>query len=327
MGDDDGRAPVLPRYRDLPPGQTGAGSGWGLFGPDDQLGLINLQTPERVARAMTVARTGRMFALSAPLDEFDPPFFGHRRGPRHTVIRRSSQSMDDVLDSFFPQGSSQWDGLGHVGVADGVFYGGATAGEVIAGTRNSIDGWAARGIAGRGIVLDVSGAPALAAAGGAVPLAEKSPITVADLERAREQAGLRFEPGDILLLHTGFVDWYQTLAPAQREQLVAGGFRNAGLEQSAEMAEYLWDLHISALAADNVAVEAWPPDRSAAGRPFGFLHQVLIGEFGMALGELWALGGLARDCAADGVYECAVVSAPLRRPAGIGSPANAVAIK
>jgi kynurenine formamidase len=321
----------LPSYRQLPTGLTGAGTAWDLFGPDDGLGLVALQTPQRVARALSLARTGQVFSLSAPVDLFDPPFFGHRRGPRHTVIRRSTQSMDDVLDSFFPQGSSQWDGLGHVGVAEDVYYGGATAAEVIAGTRNSIDGWAARGIVGRGILLDVSDAPGLAPAlsreGGSAPLAEKTPITVADLERARERTGLRFETGDILLLHTGFVDWYQTLTPGQREDLVAGGFRNAGLEQGAEMAEYLWDLHISALAADNVAVEAWPPDRSAAGRPYGFLHQVLIGEFGMALGELWDLGDLARSCAADGVYECAVVSAPLRSPGGIGSPANALALK
>jgi hypothetical protein len=33
------------------------------------------------------------------------------------------------------------------------------------------------------------------------------------------------------------------------------------------------------------------------------------------------------DCAADGVYEMFLVSAPLNAPGGIGSPANAVAIK
>jgi hypothetical protein len=47
----------------------------------------------------------------------------------------------------------------------------------------------------------------------------------------------------------------------------------------------------------------------------------------MALGELWWLSDLAGDCAADGVYEMFLVSAPLNAPGGIGSPANAVAIK
>ena len=36
---------------------------------------------------------------------------------------------------------------------------------------------------------------------------------------------------------------------------------------------------------------------------------------------------LASDCAADGIYEMFLVSAPLNAPGGIGSPANAVAIK
>lgn len=54
---------------------------------------------------------------------------------------------------------------------------------------------------------------------------------------------------------------------------------------------------------------------------------MLIGQFGMALGELWWLADLAADCAADGIYEMLCVSAPLNAPGGIGSPANAVAIK
>jgi hypothetical protein len=47
----------------------------------------------------------------------------------------------------------------------------------------------------------------------------------------------------------------------------------------------------------------------------------------MALGELWWLADLAADCAADGIYEMFLVSAPMNAPGGIGSPANAVAIK
>jgi hypothetical protein len=48
---------------------------------------------------------------------------------------------------------------------------------------------------------------------------------------------------------------------------------------------------------------------------------------GLALGEMWWLSDLASDCAADGIYEMFLVSAPLNAPGGIGSPANAVAIK
>jgi hypothetical protein len=48
---------------------------------------------------------------------------------------------------------------------------------------------------------------------------------------------------------------------------------------------------------------------------------------GLPLGELWDLEALAADCAADGRYECFFTSAPLRLPAGVASPPNAVAVK
>ncbi|MDO8213171.1 cyclase family protein [Conexibacter sp. CPCC 206217] len=315
----------LPAYRDLPRGVSGAGSGWGLFGDGDDLGLMNLQTPQRIVEALRLARRGEVFSLSAPLDLFDPPFFGQRTPPRHTILPGSARAFDDVLDNFYPQASSQIDSLGHIGAADGVFYGGATAAEIRSGRRNSIDAWATKGIVGRGIVLDMAQQLGMGP-GGEPRVGTRVPITVADLESARARTGLTFQPGDVMLLHTGFVDWWSALGRDDRRAYVAD-VRNAGLEQSEEMAEYLWDLHISMVVVDNIAIEAWPPDQSEAAYPFGFLHTVLIGELGLALGELWNLGPLAADCRADGVHECAVISAPIRTRAGVGSPANALAIK
>ena len=69
------------------------------------------------------------------------------------------------------------------------------------------------------------------------------------------------------------------------------------------------------------------PTPAPQAHPFGFLHNMLIGQLGMALGELWWLSDLAGDCAADGVCEMFLVSTPMNAPGGIGSPANAVAIK
>jgi hypothetical protein len=47
----------------------------------------------------------------------------------------------------------------------------------------------------------------------------------------------------------------------------------------------------------------------------------------MPLGELWDLDELASECASDGVYEFMLVSVPLYIPGGVGSPANAYAIR
>jgi hypothetical protein len=59
----------------------------------------------------------------------------------------------------------------------------------------------------------------------------------------------------------------------------------------------------------------------------GFLHYRLIPLLGIAIGEMFALDALGADCKADGRYEGLFVSAPLNKPGGIGSTANALALK
>ena len=146
------------------------------------------------------------------------------------------------------------------------------------------------------------------------------------LELARRQAGVEFAPGDIILLHTGFAAWYVE-QPSPVKFRLHGNPATPGVEHSEAVCEYLWNSHAAAIASDTYGVEVFPADMSAEARPFGFLHNMLIGQFGMALGELWWLSDLARSSAADGIYEMFLVSAPLNAPGGIGSPANAVAIK
>jgi hypothetical protein len=54
---------------------------------------------------------------------------------------------------------------------------------------------------------------------------------------------------------------------------------------------------------------------------------MLIGQFGLAIGEFWWLDDLARSCRLDGRYEMFLTAAPLNVPGGVGSPANALAVK
>ena len=55
--------PELPSYDELPPAEFGGRSGWWVFGPHDQLGTINLLTPDRAAAAAALVRSGRSFRL------------------------------------------------------------------------------------------------------------------------------------------------------------------------------------------------------------------------------------------------------------------------
>jgi kynurenine formamidase len=315
----------LPSYADLSPAPLGGRSGWGLFGEGDNLGLVNLMTPERIAAAARLIRRGQVFCLDLPLGSISPALAGNRGVPRHQVLHQpGSLGFDDVYDNFYPQASSQWDSLAHVGYAPDQMYNGATEQEVLAGTRNTVDHWARHGMAGRAVLLDTE--RARREAGRPYDPGEPVALDVGDLELARRQAGVEFAPGDIILLHTGFAGWYLK-QPRQVKDRLHGNVVAPGVAHTEAVCEYLWNSHAAAIACDTFGVEVFPADRSPQAHPFGFLHTILIGQFGMALGELWWLGDLAADCAADGVYEMFAVSAPLNAPGGIGSPANAVAIK
>src|SRR5438132_1140853 len=137
----------LPSYADLPvkPGAP-AGSAWGLFGDDDQLGCLNLLTPERVIAAARLVRKGAVFPLNLSIDRPDPPLFG--RGAARVEFVTGEVHRDDYLDNFWPQASSQWDSLRHILHPRDGFYNGVTAAEVTpGGGKLGIENVARRGIA------------------------------------------------------------------------------------------------------------------------------------------------------------------------------------
>ena len=122
---------ALPRYQDLPAAPRGGRSAWGQFGPGDNLGLVNLMTQERVAAAASLVRKGRVFPLDLPVGSVAPALARLRGVPRHAVLHQpGTVNFDDVYDNFYPQASSQWDSLGHIGYAPDEFYNGATEAEV-----------------------------------------------------------------------------------------------------------------------------------------------------------------------------------------------------
>ena len=61
--------------------------------------------------------------------------------------------VEDYLDGFYLQGSSQWDALRHVRHPDHGYYNGFSEEDCAANL--GIDKVAARGIAGRGVLLDI----------------------------------------------------------------------------------------------------------------------------------------------------------------------------
>jgi kynurenine formamidase len=312
----------LPIKPDYPPH-----SAWGVFGDDDQIGTLNLLTPERVAAAARLVQEGQVFALNWELELPDPPLF-NRAALQHTIIRRRHNVFDDVYDNFNTQSSSQWDGLRHNGHRQYGFYNGVTEEQIIGegGGRNGIEQWARRGIAGRGILIDF---PRFAAAHGiAFTLGARYGISAEQLQAAADWHGLSFQTGDILLLRTGWIEWYSSLNEEQRIQVAQpGGLQAGGLEQSEESLRFLWDRHFAAIVSDNPSFEAYPAAASEEGQPRETMHGTIIGLWGMAIGEMFQLDALAAACAADRRYEFFFTSAPLNKLGGVASPPNALAIR
>jgi kynurenine formamidase len=313
----------LPTYAELVEREDGTprGASWGVFGKDDQLGTINFLTPERVAAAAKLVRKGSVFPLNLPLHLPDPPLFS--RGMYRQTIRRFEGGLghDDHLDNFYLQASSQWDSLAHVGHPKHGLYNGVTAEQVTGkeGSRNGVDAWAQRGIAGRAALLDV--ARYLASRGQPIDAITSRAITTAELDATAAAQRVAIEPGDVLLVRTGWEEMYLAADQSARDS-IAADLHAPGIEGSIDMAAWLWDHRIAAVASDCPALEPWPWDPAV-----GVLHVRALCFLGMPFGELWHLDGLAADCASDGVYDSFFTSAPLNLRGGIGSPPNAMAIK
>lgn len=328
----------MPSYRELlardgvPPG-----SSWGLWGPDDELGTLNLLDDAKTAAAARLVRRGEVFALTLPMHQPEEPL-AWRGKPVHQILRVGHHAndnqpggtddtsgafidRDDVLDRLWLQGGSQWDGLAHVrhpqygnynGVADSDIHEGP-------GARLGIDKWARRAIVGRGVLLDV--AAFFGSQGRDYDPTDEVRITVDDLRATAEWQRVDLAPGDILLLHTGWLKELLAASPQQRQAMMDfTGQRSPGLEPSEAMVEFLWDCHPAAIAADNAALEVMYP-----GCDF-WLHQRLLPLHGTPIGEYFALSELAAGCHRQQRYDFFFVSVPFNLRGGIGSPPQAVAI-
>lgn len=316
---------TVPEYDDLPVSPYGGRHAWNVPGVAER-GTVAFISPEITIRATRSVRTGEVISLNAALDVIDPPLFGRQSLQHRVDVKREDLVLDDRVDALYPQVSSQWDALNHIGAFPGVFFGGVSLQEQQERRLNGIDVWARTGIVGRGVLLDV--ASILRERLEDYCPGESVPVTIADLEQAIDQQGISLEFGDILVLNMGYLSWYRGLEHSARAALseAGGEVRAAGLEHSEEVARFLWNAGIAAIAADSLGVEMWPPDRSPATRPFGFLHSSLIGHLGMAIGELWELSTLVQRCTSQGRWDFLLCSAPLNLAGGVGSPANAVAI-
>jgi hypothetical protein len=239
-------AATYPAYDQLPLiDKIGARHAWGVFGPDDELGRLNLLTPQVVKDASAGVRRGEVFNLCLPLDLPDPPWGGERRPYQHFVFPLNRNSQDDYLDSFYPQRSTQWDGFRHIRAREFGFWGGVVEGADQDGDRLGIQRWAEHGIVGRGVLADVQ--HYLASKGRHLAPETGTAITVEDLELTLTAEKVRLKPGDVLLVRTGYIEAYLAGSPEDRVRY-SRGREFPGLHAGEEMARYLWDSGVAAVS-------------------------------------------------------------------------------
>lgn len=306
---------------------------WGRWGPDDRLGTVNFIDEAKRRQAAGLVRRGVSLSLSQSFDT-DGPQKGWRRrtNPVHTMTDTGTDAAagkqgfphgfggaDDVV-AMPLQCSTQWDGLGHI-FDRGLAWNGRPAQDVVTSEGDLVTGieHLAAPVVSRGVLLDVG-----RAVDGSGELPDGFAIGEDHLEATIAAQGptAAVGRGDVVLVRTGQLTRARRgIAEGRGWGDYAGG-PAPGL--SFWTAGWLYRSEIAAVATDTWGFEVRPNEFDNAFQP---LHQIVIPNMGLLIGEMWDLDGLAADCAADGVYEFLLIAAPLKITGAVGSPLNPVAVK
>lgn len=325
------------------------GSNWGDFGEDDQLGSLNLIGPAQRLSAAVQVKAGLAFCLSLPLDcPGGSVLAPHRKPPvLHSIERKGKRyfnygfrnesagfrdlGCDDAV-TLSTQYSTQWDGFAHIGFefdadGDGIpescYYNGYRAHTDILppevrGERMAmplgIDAFAHTPIQGRGVMVDLERHFGRG----------RRSIGWAELKHVLERDAIDVDTGDILCLHTGFADELLKMngkPDAERVHSICAVLDG----NDVQLLDWISKSGLSAIAADNYAVEGIADPADPHATKLVPLHHHCLFKRGIPLGELWQLSPLARWLREAGRHHFFLSAPPLRLPGAIGSPVTPVA--
>ncbi len=290
-------------------------SNWGRWGTDDERGALNYLTPDRVAAAARLVRSGETTTLSLPLNTkpaIDNPVPADHRMTMLDDVDIGSGTLrfakDYIGADYHNDGHTHIDALCHVAF-DGSLYNGKPSGSITreGATVDTID-VVKDGIVGRGVLLDV---PRLRG----VPWLEPGEhIFRADLEEAERAQGVTAAAGDILLVRSGHSRRLAELGPWDTPNA------KAGLHPTA--VTFLADRHISVLGSDGNSDTA-PSTTEGIDFP---IHALTLNAMGVHLLDYLQFEDLATACERERRWEFLFVGTPLRVVDGTGSPLNPIAV-
>ena len=290
-----------------PPDNQRCPSKWGA---GDERGSGNHMKPESVLRATRLIKTGQVIDLAHVLTP-SGPFFGTRRFDVHikrTFMNQVSNrrgSNEETVISEIGQVGTQLDGFAHQSI-EYSHYNCFKTDEI--STRG---GFTKLGIEKvgtlitRGVLIDV------AALKGVETLPDNYEITPQDLQQALQRQNVQLQPGDAVLINTGWHKlWNKDNA---RYVKTCPGIGVAAAEWLAKQDPML-------VGADNWPVEVAPNPDPQISLP---VHQILLVVNGIHL-----LENLKTDeLAAQRAYEFAFVMQPLKAQGLSGSTVAPVAIR
>lgn len=279
------------------------------WGAADVRGAANLQNAQQVLKAAGLIRSGEVIELGRTLSS-DMPFFGTRKFEIHmkrtgpSLGANQRRSNEEVIFTELGQVGTQFDMFPHQTIAD-MTYNCVKIDDIA--TRGGLTKMGVDGIGTlftRGILIDV------AALKGVDMLQAGYEITPDDLQAALKRQNLSIQPGDAVLIHSGFGKLW--------------GVDNAKYNGStpgigAPAAEWLAKQDVMLMGADTFGVEVTPNPDKAISLP---VHQIALVINGIFLLENVKLDELA----AKKIHEFAFAVQPLKIKGGTGSTVAPVAI-
>jgi kynurenine formamidase len=280
------------------------------WGAGDQRGAGNHMKPETVLRAARLIKTGEVFELGRVLAEGMPLPAGRRfeiltKRTRNDPGTNRRGSNEELVVAEIGQVGTQFDTFSHQMIGSSM-YNCFTLEQTASRTGfNKLGVEQVGALVTRGVLLDI-------AALKSVPvLSETYEITPQDLQQALAAQKLTLQPGDAVLIHTGWGAHWGT--DAARYQRSSPGLGTAAAEWLAKQDPML-------VGADNAAIEISPnPDKQLAGP----VHQIFLVVNGIHLLENLRLDELA----ARRAHEFALIVEPLKIQGGTGSTVAPIAIR
>ncbi|QWF20742.1 cyclase family protein [Nocardioides sp. LMS-CY] len=291
------------------------------FGADDEIGMLNLLSPEAARRAVARADAGAAIDLSVDLfmgmpswtKAGDPPFqqwMTHTPGGTVLDDLTGAGRVQNELVAYSGDAMSMYTHTGtHIDTLNHFGYRGEIWNGFSAEQHLSSRHWLKCGadkmppIIGRGVLFDVAALHAVEM------LPDNYGIGAADLRGCLQRQGVTFNPGDIALVRTGRMSQW----PDPRRYID----NSPGL--NLEGARWLAEAGASVIGGDNSALEQMPADDE---ENWQVVHTYLLGEAGVPMMELV-------DCqqlSADGLFEFAFVGACLKIRGATGAPMRPLAM-